>query len=186
MCQFTYAHKYGFGWDSKAQRIREVQRSRQTCLDGLGLIVKPFQEHWTLLEHPNADVTVKNRSQASSANCALKQEDRTIQILHPGEWRRTVWDHDGVTDVVIDGNGTEPVLLKLWVPVDTNILTLRHDEHQQYWLQDETSRAIILLSEGVELPERLATKGLFEIPISKTMQIRIILEDVDTFHEGAD
>jgi hypothetical protein len=183
MCRLVYAKKYGWGWNPETQTIRDLQIPRQTCLDEQGLIVRPFQERWTLPKGGNIVTAALGRALKETFDCAFDEGVQTIEI-NQGSWSRTVWDHDGVTDMDISGNGEEPLLLTLNLHLKTDVRKLQID-HQRYWLQDESSRFTFLFSEPVELSKRGILNGVVEIPVATLMKIRIIMEDVDTFHEGA-
>ena len=126
---------------------------------------------------------------------------------------RTVFDHDGVTDIIIereeekenghesDGSyrfGNDSVTLRLRSPIvnSKDHLVALDATYQKYWLQNDKSRITILLSEPIKLSGK--QDGLIDVPIvvassspkhlsskSSVLRIRLIVEDVDTFHKGA-
>ena len=66
------------------------------------------------------------------------------------------------------------------------------DTFKKYWLQNGIARITFLFSEAVILSEPSDGGGIVDIPIQLSrfsslpvLRIRLIVEDVDTFHEGA-
>jgi hypothetical protein len=100
-------------------------------------------------------------------------------------FHRTIWDHDGVTDIVVtvpvEG---QPSILQLESPLRN--AKLIHHEKNTYWLQDEHSRITILTSEEKRLSSHGTSNGVVvvEIPITSSVRIRLIVEDLDTVHQG--
>jgi hypothetical protein len=91
-------------------------------------------------------------------------------------------------------------ILKLETPIRTT--ELRVVDGRQSLLQDEQSRITLLTSHEVPLPKRLDQSGTIELPITLpptatakeqhqpqdpivVFQIRIIVEELDLFHQGA-
>ena len=105
-----------------------------------------------------------------------------------------MWEHDGVTDLIIKDNKGQQVVdlmltLETTLSADANTIKLmprgllaRSQKH--YWIQDQQSRITIFTSEMTELSHDKA--GTVAIAITRPLRIRILVEDVDTFHDGAD
>lgn len=196
VCRLSYALKYGWGWDHKRQQVLPLRHSRETCLDEKAWMVHPIREIWnpTLLMDAvgNDNNLIK---EDGSVDCRIKRK-RHIPIPKT-HWVRTVWDHDGVTDIeisIVEGYTIDPMkqvesMLRLQTPVNTSQLIHRGVEgtitwQQVYWIQDGDSRVVFVFNETTNLSDVLKVSGSVDIIIKRPLKIRLIVEDVDTFHEG--
>ena len=191
LCRWAYAKKHGWGWNHANQSVQELTLSRTTCLDNQGLVTTPFREQWTLWK---AGAVIGSTDKDYSINfCDMDSAGRSVSIAN-GRVHRSVWNHDGVTDIFVKQDvkafrTDEDLRLGLFHPFpSTSSLQFRVVNHNQFWLQDDHSRMTILTGQRCTGVEFHPDRGLVEIPFHEQMtglRIRIIIEDVDTFHEGA-
>jgi hypothetical protein len=182
MCKWSYAHKYGLGWDPVTQNIRDTILPRRACVNDQGLLSNPLREHWT--SSLGVLIDSKKKESVSDSSCDLQERGRTLQLS--SSWSRTVWEHDGVTDLLIEGKGQVDWMLTLETLLAGDMMNLIHRSENQYWIQNQQSRVTILTSEHVEMVNPSNGKGTVAIVITKPIRIRILVEDIDTFHEGGD
>jgi hypothetical protein len=180
ICKWAYAKRHGFEWNHTQQEVMEPYVARKTCRNKRGLIGHPFKEYW-LSEATGEAVSVQSNEKTKT--CTLADSNRLLQI-DGGIFQRKVYDQDGVTDMIIDGNGNDKdhYILKLETPIETNDLQ-NIDDRTWWWLQDGRSRMTILTSKQVSMS--IVKQGTVEIPISSDLRVRVIVENVDTFHKGA-
>jgi hypothetical protein len=207
VCRLSYALKYGWGWDHQLQQILPLKHPRTTCLDVNGWMVYPIREIW----NPSFLVdTVGNDNSGllqedASVGCSIPNRKRHSRIPE-AQWIRTVWGHDGVTDIqisLLEGYNidsstmkhNESILLRLQTPVNTSQLIHRGVEgtptwQQVYWVQDGDSRVVLVFNDTITTSNlsdamlKVSSVGSVDIVINRPIHIRIILEDIDTFHEG--
>lgn len=177
ICKFSYALRHGLGFDYISQEIREPHVPHLTCRNKVGLVSHPFKEYWLSL---SSGRPLKVESKGHDKTCWIDETNRALKIDH-NMVTRSIYDQDGVTDFDIDGNFQKGYMLKLETPISSSNLT--QIDSKEYWLQDSTSRMTILLSERVKTS--LSENGVLELVLHLPLRIRIILEDVDHFHEGA-
>ncbi|CAJ1968791.1 unnamed protein product [Cylindrotheca closterium] len=177
ICKFSYALRHGFGFDYVLQEIREPRVPHLTCQNKFGLVSHPFKEYWLSISSRRP---LKVESSIHDKTCSIDETNRALKIDH-NLVTRSIYDQDGVTDFDIDGNFQKGYMLKLETPISGSNLTQINSK--EYWLQDCTSRMTILLSERIDTS--VLEDGTLELVIHFPLRIRIILEDVDHFHEGA-
>lgn len=184
MCKWAYAKKHGLGWNHERQEIEEPHIPHKTCRNKVGLIGHPFKEYW-LNESGVKAVSVE--SATGTKTCILDGSNRLVRI-DGGVFQRKVYDHDGVTDIIIDALKAGHVyMLKLETPIATSNLQRILDDNnagREWWLQDTRSRMTILTSQPVEMT-LVGKEGTIQLSVSSHLRIRVIVEDVDTFHKGA-
>ncbi|KAG7338587.1 TPR domain protein [Nitzschia inconspicua] len=184
VCRFSFAMKYGYGWDHHRQQVKPSALLRgETCLDEKGWMASPMREIWI---HDNKRIT--SDEQKSERNCALNKK-RSASI--PGtNWKRTIWDHDLVTDIEINrkrvtGN-TENLLWQLQLLSNTTTVNHRQpnqkSEYDIFWIQDHTSRVIVVFNETVDWTDK--PQSLFQVRIHKSLRARFIVEEIDRFHQN--
>ncbi|KAL3935832.1 MAG: hypothetical protein SGARI_002808 [Bacillariaceae sp.] len=189
VCRFSYAMKYGYNWDHSHQEIRPIKLPRgHTCLDDNGWMMSPFKETWTKgMASALGDTTESTNSHRS---CGITK--RTSIVIPGSLWTRTIWDHDLVTDIEISGPSVaEDLVWTLWVPINTTQVTKGYMEKQTkniqhenvYWIQDGQSRVVIAFNESASLPEQLHHPGTLKIHVRSPLRVRLIVEDIDTFHK---
>jgi hypothetical protein len=182
ICKWAYAKKHGLGWNHTRQEIEEPLIPHKTCRNKVGLIGHPFKEYW-LSESGENSVSVE--SMASTKTCTLEDSNRLVRI-DGGVFQRKVYDHDGVTDIVIDAlKAGSRYQLKLVTPMVTYNLQqlVEGNAGREWWLQDTRSRMTILTSAPVEM--NVVKQGTVQFLVSSYLRIRVIVEDVDNFHKGA-
>jgi len=135
------------------------------------------KEYWLSL---SSERPLKVDSSVHEKTCSFDEANRAVNIDH-GAITRLIYDQDGVTDFVIDGNFQNGYIMRLETPVTGSNLT-RLDS-KEYWFQDSISRITILLSEVLEV--WVSEVGVLNLAIHHPLKIRIIAEDIDHFHDGA-
>jgi len=111
---------------------------------------------------------------------------REVSELSPDSWKRTVWEHDGVVDLHFEAQGTsnnENVYR-----IETTMHgSFRQAESNVFVLQNDASRFTLLTSWEAEVES--SESGSLDItldPSFAVLRLRVLVEDVDTFHKGAD
>jgi hypothetical protein len=199
LCRWVHAKKHGLGWDHEQQQlVEELKVPRTTCLDENGMVQRPFQEKWitAIGVFMSTETDSHNQANKRSPVCNLQEnsenDDRILPLSEQsnGNWKRTVWDNDGVTDFVVEGMKNVGLKLQLTTPLGSE--TIRTSVSQrEFWLQDSQSRMTILTSQDLDLDDMsaqvLSSRGVavVEITFTSAMNIRIIVEDLDTLHVGA-
>eukprot|EP00934_Nitzschia_sp_Nitz4_P000456 Nitzschia sp. Nitz4//scaffold45_size130396//119722//120969//NITZ4_003473-RA/size130396-processed-gene-0.233-mRNA-1//-1//CDS//3329552470//456//frame0 len=177
MCKWAYAKRHGLAWNHPAQEVEQPRVSHQTCLNKLGLIKHPFQESWSDAT-TGKDVSVQG---AGGDTCRLDDANRVL-LIDNGSVQRDIYDQDGITDLWISGKTERKLHLKMDTPILDGMLR-DLDSGKEWWFQDNVSRLTILLDNDVEI---LNPGGsIIQVAVSGPLRIRLIVEDVDTFHAGA-
>jgi hypothetical protein len=95
-----------------------------------------------------------------------------------------------VADLVVEGRqgpsrlGARYINRPLSGDMDTKLI--QRSKHQ-HWIQNQQSRIPILTtSESVKASNPSSEKGTVAIAITEPIRIRILVEDVDTYHERAE
>jgi Glycosyltransferase family 10 (fucosyltransferase) C-term len=186
VCRFSYAMKYGYGWDHGRQQVQALRLPRgKTCLNEEGWMASPLQEAWIL---NNKEVRGEPASN-DRRDCGMPA--KTSSHIPGTSWRRTIWDHDLVTDLEITGlsladAGT--VLWQLHLPSNTTqVIRKEHpnrSNHDIFWIQDGLSRIVVVFNETVDwLDDNGQPSTLLRVRIHMPLRVRLIVEDVDTFHQ---
>jgi hypothetical protein len=91
-----------------------------------------------------------------------------------------MWSHDGFLDFVIEGTG-EDGNFQLELPINATIV---RKSNQHYEAQNALSR-VTILSHGRSEPD-IHTGGLISVSVAHKgeMRLRVIVEDLDIFHNG--
>jgi hypothetical protein len=180
ICKWAYAKKHGLQWNHTTQEVQQPYIEHKTCRNKMGLIGHPLKEYW-LSESTGKAVPVQ--SNGDTKTCSLSDSNRLVHI-DGGKFQRKIYDQDGVTDFIIDGNGEGRYILKLETPIVSNNLTeIEEESGKEWWLADSQSRMTILTSRKV--PVSLSKPGTVDIPISSDLRVRVIVENIDKFHKGA-
>jgi hypothetical protein len=222
-CRWAAARKFGLGWDHDTQSIRDLIIPRQVCFlakeddDGSGKkIVRPFREMWIDAESGQEVVTttppVTKKELATNStllafvpSCVDVNPSNQILFVDDNRLQRTVWQQDGVIDIVIhdsseDVQSQRNLTLRIETPLDKSSSTMKHIQDGQVRLEDRQSRFTLLT-----WPKALASETTMrvnegeggggvalDVPVLYTdknilpLRLRIIVEDIDTFHQAAD
>ena len=192
VCRFSYAMKYGWSWDWKNQQVQQLNLPRRVCRDENGMISSPMKESWILNDStPPEAAIIRSIDDDDIDNNNECNNERKTMIEVPGtNWKRTISNHDYVTDIEInrlDHKKQEEVIFRLGMPINTTqvLASDRKDSYKQrvYWVENNVSRIIIVFNEAIVLPEQLKYPGILDVPINKPIRIRLIVEDIDTFHD---
>lgn len=174
-CKFVYAKTRGWGWNSERQEMTDLALPREVCLDGKGAIVYPFVETvvGSRLSSPGGIAD-------NSTNCNASAAIPTAATVGP--WQRTVWYHDGVIDITLDGKSTD--VYRILAPFVAPFKVLQTNV---YRLQSGVSRMTIVGNSILQMS--VHAEGVLDIRVPPTckepQRLRVIIEDIDTFHDGA-
>lgn len=175
-CKFVYAKTRGWGWDSERQEMTDLALARKVCLDGKGAIVFPFVE------------TVEGTRLSTSGGIADPSSQCNASATVPtattvGPWQRTVWFHDGVIDITLDGKSTD--VYRISTPLEVQIKAVQANVYQ---LQKGITRMTIVGDTSLQMSAH--AEGVLDIRVPVTInepqRLRVIIEDIDTLHDGAD
>lgn len=181
MCKWVHSRKHGFSWDHARQEAANPHILHKTCRNKMGLIGHPFKEYWSV---ESGESAVSVQSDVGTKTCSLDSSNRILQI-DGGVFRRKVFDQDGITDLIIDRviSGAS-YQLKLETPISSSAMqSIEEDNGKTWWLQDGASRITMIFSEPVK--PALASPGVVQLVVASSLRIRVIVEDLDLFHKGA-
>jgi hypothetical protein len=213
LCRWAYARQYGVGWNHTTQDLQPlVAGTRQVCLNtsttaiptGMDYLIRhPFEESWVSSSGRAVSVEVAQSSGGGggggggdpvASSCRLTNDNRSILVDH-GRLRRTVRYQDGVVDLLVEHfhnisstSTDETTILQLQTMVQSADLQAVSDG--AWRLQDTRVRITILtLPTSVKASSGDGTTALGRIHVNMDalpLRLRVIVEDVDTFHQGAD
>jgi hypothetical protein len=169
------------------------------CLDADGWISGPFAEKW---QDGNSVSWAAASKECLDKN--ITNANRSKRIGN-GQLKRTVWEHDGVIDLHIDpvafvkqdAEFSLGLLLPDAVGGDWDIRgpVGRSLHREQAWIQTNESRITVFTRPRVQSilahPKSASTPAPARIVLivpskSLPLRIRIVVDDVDSFHEGAE
>lgn len=190
LCKWAFAKRHGLGWNHSKQDIVEPFIPQMTCRNKIGLVGHPFKEYW-LSNGDNAATEVGVSSSESTKTCQLSDANRAIAIDH-GALGRKIFDHDGVTDLLIDYSQSTTSSGSYLLKLETRIVAtqLHEDEAQQkgktegsvHWIQDSQSRMTFMTRPKVSVS--IGGQGTVQFVITSDTRIRVVVENVDHFHKG--
>jgi hypothetical protein len=166
------------------QEVQDLAMPRRVCFNRNGIITYPFIE---TTGSATGDAPAGNgvMSSASAKNCnpTVAQSPTRAMV---GSWQRTVWFQDGVIDITLEGPSNDFYRIKTpFVTQFTN--NLRANVYQ---IQNDNIRMTIVghphLRMSVVDRATLEFRTSQGINIVEPLRIRIIMEEVDNFHVGAE
>ena len=183
MCKWAHAKLHGFHWNHEQQDVEQPHIPHKTCRNKAGLIGFPFKEYW--LDKSGSPVGIGTAKEIKT--CTLDSSTRSIDI-DGGQAVRTVYDQDGVTDIVITeghavSGGDFRYTLKLETPIQASELMNVEPFGRAWWLQDSQSRMTILGDSNTTV--KVVKPGTVEFSVAESMRLRIITENIDTFYRGS-
>jgi hypothetical protein len=189
MCRWAFAKRHGLGWNHPRQEVVEPFISHKTCRNKVGLVAHPFKEYWLMAgndDEEGAERPAQVTSFDSTKTCDLSDNNRGVEIDGGALFRR-IYDHDGVTDLLVEKKVEGTYILRLACPINaTSLYETNLGPNQMIrWLQDSESRMTILASHNLNVS--VLEPGIVQIPISSqttATRVRVIVEDVDRFHRG--
>ena len=193
LCRWAHARKYGLGWNHERQVLKPIALPREACVNA-GLIRHPAVESWWEAGMDDlVSVKVKSSSSnesSSSTTCSL--DEKVSMTTIEGAFSRSVWSHDGTTDILLQGQSSKRLILRLEFPMKQHKPLHRLNSHT-VWIQNEVSRISLVMvdgnGDGATHLVSSAESGFICIemhPSSLPLRIRIIIEDYDYFHKGSD
>jgi hypothetical protein len=163
-CRWTYAKQRGLGWDPASQQFQELRLPRKLCLNDKQHIIHPFVE---------SHAGYSSVAEAAAFDCPAIDSNQSL-VTSIGPWQRQVSFHDGVIDVVLEGSATDAYRLTTPISVHPELI-----DYSYYQIQNGDTRITIVSDAPME-----ASIGVIDIrPNAQHTRLRIIVEDVDTFHE---
>ena len=200
-CRWAYARIHGLGWNHTTQSLRPLNRigSRRVCLSkSTSEVEHPFIEEW--VNHKGERVLVEPISLKGDesfvefpidTNCSQLQDTNAHIDIDHGALQRIVQYHDGVVDMNIQwGTNFDPSSLRLRIkaPLLRRPLAVRQVREDNVWhMQDNVTRfTVAVASNRNETAVNYDSEGNFlYVDIATSMQIRILVEDLDMIHVGA-
>jgi hypothetical protein len=195
LCRWVFAKKYGLGFNHGKQTLEPASIARETCMNSYAL-KSPVEESWwdggsdshrKLGIHPSI-------STQGAQSCIINGTISTTRIGNDN-LIRSVWSHDGTTDMYLEGQLTKAVVLKLQMPIEHTLNSTQIHGTNIIWFQNLQSRvAVVINAEGpgaVDITTSSMTtvsSSYLEVNIQPDflpMRIRIISDDQDTLHKGA-
>ena len=128
---------------------------------------------------------VISRQVSYDSNGKVNHPFREISELPGDGWKRTVWEHDGVIDLhfeTLPQSNSEIYRMETAVRGDFHEL-----ESNVFIVQNGESRITILTSWDADVVNTDAgTVDILLEPSFAVLRLRVLVEDLDTFHKGAD
>lgn len=204
LCRWSYAKKYGLGWNDERQEVSEPISGRRLCaVEPNSVISKPFQEAWFSKDVQIQDVGEHGREGANvcgSTNADSVLESNGLRV------DRMVSMHDGVIDITLkevsQGPNRAALVLRLTFPGMENIGGA-HFQHTHKLVptsgmdlvssasMQDTKRKVTVMSDwlsNIVSP----SKSVVELVVMKdgeiwkeggVQRVRIVLEDLDEKNE---
>jgi len=197
-CRWAYAKIHGLGWNHNNQSLRELNVPRNVCLDDSGKIVRPFVESWDASSSRGSDPL--RHVEPTRSSCGVVDSRNRILHVDDGKIKRTVWEQDGVIDIMIETPESHLPEYKFWMKTQLKgdfEMTLETVGDGHYRLQDDQSRYTFLLlprkgapavtHHGAKDGDKTAVVVMIIRPEDGLpIRMRIIVEDLDKFHKDAD
>lgn len=181
-CKFVYAKMRGLGWNRETQEIQDLSMPRKLCLNQKGIITYPFVEKTSSVgEAPG----LRAISSASTKNCNPTGAHSPTRAM-VGAWQRIVWFHDGVIDISLEGLSDDAYRIKTYFATQFT----SGSRPNVYQVQNDDIRMTIVGNPQLRIS--LGKRGTLDIRTSQKtdstepMRIRVIMEEVDKFHAGAE
>ena len=185
--------------------LSSLLQSNSNKTDAINYLVQhPFVEEWydtdgrLLSVEPtiiSSDAMVDNSTECRHP---LMNANRAVDIDH-GKVQRMLYNHDGVVDLIVRKGtakgGTDrlvpqsPIRLRLHFPLLQAPVRLRNIRSGVWHIQNEKSRFTILIASSFapsgDVVVVKETDATYDVIVATPIRLRVIVEDVDTFHEGA-
>lgn len=201
-CRWAYARLYGLGWDHPQQAVRDLHIPRRVCVQDsstttTGLLTHPVVEQWTDDGASGAVMTAKSKSSngpvgengESQACLEGNLAQNEIQVGDKPVFSRIMRQVDGVIDIEVYALDPSTLSISYTLHLATKLgesssfTALRKGQGR---LQDDLSRLTVLtLPTSVAISAQRNTLQLAVDKDSLPLRVRLISEDVDTFHKGA-
>eukprot|EP00523_Entomoneis_sp_CCMP467_P011511 CAMPEP_0168717586 /NCGR_PEP_ID=MMETSP0724-20121128/76_1 /TAXON_ID=265536 /ORGANISM="Amphiprora sp., Strain CCMP467" /LENGTH=937 /DNA_ID=CAMNT_0008764067 /DNA_START=12 /DNA_END=2825 /DNA_ORIENTATION=+ len=210
MCRWAYSKRYGLGWNHSQQVVQETSIPRKFCLSSHSHhVIQPFVESFHGGTAP-PEPPIQDNKDADETDPACQEKGSRLSVDSFGI-HRTVWNHDGFTDMTFhpsdstgasNTNEASPVILRLQIRVQNGEGAIFHDVHSlvpgttrakyisSAAIQDEFAKVTILANwptTGIRSP----AMGLLEIDLPRSssqgmwdeLKLRIIVEDASVLHD---
>ena len=192
MCRWAFAKKYGLGWSHSKQTIKQVTLPRNTCVESSALKTPLIESWWDGSNSSSRRKLSIRPTDADKELCPITNSTIITSKIGDGQLARSLWSHDGTTDMYLEGKSTIPLVLMLQLPI---MPKSKHVHGDTVWFEDEQSRiSLVFKSEGLgslDLKSALKMTTSFDTldmtinPDNIPIRIRIIVEDRDALHKGA-
>lgn len=154
----------------------------------------PAMESWSMGDLRSELKLTNNGVGQPESLCPLPLDYVARARVGDGGLQRSVWSHDGTSDLLIEGEVSGSYKLNLAFPMKHHG-ALHYAEPNILWIQDNKSRISLAfksnhLGDQVEVIKNVVTaaSGVFEIRIDRDMlplRVRVIVENLDTIHLGS-
>jgi hypothetical protein len=197
MCKWSHAKKYGLGWNHEKQEVESKAIGGKTCITKRGVLKFPFGETWM----------TPTVARPARGTCNWQWPHNKTIIATDLNVNRTVGQHDGVVDVVVnDLIHTEGVVIfKMQFSVENSGGAYFSNVHQQVSsldagtkalmtsvaIQDSRARVTVLCdwptkayspSPGI-IQIEVMSNGQKELGRDEIRRIRVIPEDLDPLRD---
>ena len=192
LCRWAFSRLYGLGFDHEFQTVRDTKLSRKVCLDSDGFLLHPIMEKWKNMFGEDSDNPARQAPVTLMSPpggwCKISNPNRS-RLMMGGRLRRILWEHDGVVDMTIEAvNITENSVLELMAPtISSSGWSTGTVERGHFIMENDESRVNILTLPRIETATS-PMRGSLTLnipPNALPLKIRVIVDDKDTFHEGA-
>lgn len=187
-CRWAHAKLYGLGWDHGNQTLTQLRTERKVCIGRNRLLEKPFREEWLSLPGTVDETAITK----ASLSCERLPWSGISHYVAPHRIKRTVYEQDGAIDFLIETyQGTEQhYVIRLHLPLEET-RPLVHDVKGKYYIQDGRTRFTLLVIPKDAADVKISAKKPAAVDVvprktQSSFRIRVIVEDVDTFHEDAE
>ena len=192
-CRWAYSKKYGLGWEHSTQTLQDSRIPRKVCYnDETSLLTHPFRESW-ISAGSKKDILATVDARKQSHQCETKDDLSLSMPLYFGNatFQRKVVHRDGVTDLHIMGINTpvsknDKVILRIETDIqgDQSTESLVSLSDKYFCFQDSSTRMTILSNRSIDiLNTGVGTLKLELGNLNYPTQIRIIIEDINTFYD---
>lgn len=196
LCRWAHARRYGIAFDHEAQALSDTKIPRQ-ALVGLrrnqGMLTSPLVENWRVGDGAMKSRFAQYDATHNSSSRIINESSRSIVLSGAGDdlLQRDAWEHDGVIDLhvkaigYIEPNTTSVLMLKATM-LSGNVTMRATDEYA--YIQSKMSRFTFFATSGISYDYLSMSNAVALIIPSGVLpvRIRILTEDVDTFHDGGD
>ena len=174
MCRWSYAKMYGLAWNHTEQKVVDLTIPRKLCRGINQLVTHPFRESWL-----RGSQLV--RFSEDQGTCQDTGADFSVDVI---SWTRSIWFHDGIVDIFLEGSG-EDITYQITTPLGETCEFETLQDTRHFRLQNATSRYSFLTSWPAK-PRYFNGALNFELRGESNMQIRVITEEINTFYPTSD
>ena len=195
-CRWAHARKYGLGWNHTQQTVEPVVLSRDACVISNTLQSPAVESWWSYDGDGGNGKSVQPlklsplSDESSKSSCLFTMDSVARAKVGEEDLIRSVWSNDGTTDLYLEGKLSKNLTLRLEFPMAIHE-SVQFFDSMTVWIQDDKSRISLVIDLGHRgrIKSIVNSKsGVFSINVNPNLlplRIRIIVENQDLFHEGA-